>query len=151
MRTDATVVDLRILASGCAPFLKWYDGFLADPDDAGTREGLRELDYALKLLRVLPPCGGRLGRAVALVGSGTAPIDAIETLRSTQPLLTRALPVTPAPVARPYLPPSWRSGRPLPPPDPDGRPPLPLGIPIGVRRHLAERDDRPGAIPAGPL
>lgn len=77
-------VDLGALRAAAAPVIVWYEGFLA-----GRPSLIADLDVALQAMRTLPPIGGRLGRALALVAAGgrlattRETIAALETIRAT--------------------------------------------------------------------
>lgn len=91
-------VDLAALRRAIAPVVAWYEQFLA-----GRPMPVRELDQALLGLARLPPLGGRLGRAVALVARAgrdattDETIAALELLRHTTGL--RHVPIPPPPPA----------------------------------------------------
>lgn len=76
------VVDLVALRRACRPLLTNYDRFLAE----GTVD-LSQVDAALADIRRLPPLGGRLGRALAVLAAGASScprdtVAAFELLRS---------------------------------------------------------------------
>lgn len=77
-------IDLAALRRAAAPVVAWYEQLLA-----GQPMPLAELDRALVELRELPPVGGRLGRALAMVGRAgrdattEETIAALELLRHT--------------------------------------------------------------------
>jgi hypothetical protein len=83
------VIDLVAIAQACQPVIAWYDDFLARPQAGLAAKRLARLDIALTALRSLPRCGGRIGRAMAVVASGGAAsstertLAALETLRTT--------------------------------------------------------------------
>lgn len=83
------VVDLVAIAQACQPVIAWYDDFLARPQAGLAPKRLARLDIALTALRSLPRCGGRIGRAMAVVAGGGAAastertLAALETLRTT--------------------------------------------------------------------
>ncbi len=76
-------IDLVPLRAATGAAIAWYEAFLA-----GRPRSLAELNVALQGLRALPPMGGQLGRAVAIVAAGGSQatteetIAALETLRS---------------------------------------------------------------------
>ncbi len=77
-------VDLAALRAAAGPVIAWYEAFLT-----GGPAALADLDVALRDLRRLPPIGGRLGWAVALVATGgreattDQTIAALERLRAS--------------------------------------------------------------------
>jgi hypothetical protein len=77
--SSACVVDLALLRGACGPLIGCYERFLSEGSVA-----LHDLDDALASLRVLPPLGGRLGRAVALVTSGGAGAPTEQTLAALE-------------------------------------------------------------------
>ncbi len=95
-------VDLNILRRSCAPLIAWYERFLAE-----GRVEIGDLDEALVALRSLPPMGGRLGRAVALLlnsgadASAKETVAALELLRTTTGLRTSRAPAPGPPRRRP--------------------------------------------------
>lgn len=89
------VVDLGAVGRACATVVSWYDDLTAGRDPSITR-----LDLGLVQLAALPPVGGRLGRAIALVARGgatesDATVAALELLRHAA---TCAVANEPAPV-----------------------------------------------------
>ncbi|HSH58267.1 MAG TPA: hypothetical protein VK988_01245 [Acidimicrobiales bacterium] len=88
---DPQVVDLVAIGHASAPVIEYYDAMRVaaergEPLDDETKAHLGE---ALERLRRLPRCGGRLGRAIAVVASGGSDfsvgdtIAALELLRGT--------------------------------------------------------------------
>ncbi len=77
-------VDLAALRAAAGPVIAWYEAFLT-----GGPAALADLDVALRALRCLPPIGGRLGGALALVATGgreattEQTIAALERLRAS--------------------------------------------------------------------
>ena len=65
MKTPANHIDLVALRRACGPVIAWYERFLAE-----QRLDLHELNDAVEGLRLLPPVGGRLGRAMSTIVSG---------------------------------------------------------------------------------
>jgi len=74
-------VDLAYLRASAGPVIAWYEAFLA-----GRPMALADLDIALRGLRGLPPIGGRLGRAVALVAAGGRQATTEETIAALERL-----------------------------------------------------------------
>jgi len=93
----SAAVDLGALRAAAAPVIAWYEAFLA-----GRAMALADLDVALRGLRAVPPIGGRLGRAVALVAAGgrqattEETIAALERLRASAGLRRAPSPSPPA-------------------------------------------------------
>jgi hypothetical protein len=88
-------VDLAALRTAASPVIAWYEAFLA-----GRPTALADLDVALRGLRTLPPVGGRLGRAVALVAAGGRQASTEETIAALERLrasagLRATVPATP--------------------------------------------------------
>lgn len=81
-----TEVDDRLAALGaaCAPLVDWYDRFEAT--GAGDVGELDDAVWALRALRVPPPAGSSLGRAVALVLRGGVGATKEELLAAMQAL-----------------------------------------------------------------
>ncbi|MFN2607494.1 MAG: hypothetical protein ABR511_06300 [Acidimicrobiales bacterium] len=89
------LVDLPALRTAASPVIAWYEAFLA-----GRPTALADLDMALRGLRALPPIGGRLGRAVALVAAGGRQATTEETIAALERLrasagLRATVPATP--------------------------------------------------------
>jgi hypothetical protein len=101
------VVDLVAIADACAPAVACYDEIWAcaergDRPDPQTKDRLHD---ALRLLRGLPRCGGRLGRAITVVANGGVgssvdeTLAALEMLRATlglRPGASRPVPTLPS-------------------------------------------------------
>ncbi len=93
--THGDVVELAALRRACSPLVRQFDRF-----HAGGSPDVHELDAALAAIRALPPLGGRLGRALAVLAAGAAAstqetVAAFEVVRTT-----RALRCDEAPPAR---------------------------------------------------
>jgi hypothetical protein len=76
---DDAPVDLTALRRAAAPVIAWYERFLA-----GDPMPLASLDIALGGLRGLPPLGGRLGKALALVATGGRQATTEETIAALE-------------------------------------------------------------------
>lgn len=97
---DPDPVDLGALRRAAAPVVAWYEKFLA-----GQPMPLADLDHALTALRALPPVGGRLGRALAVVATGGRDATTEETVAACEFLRhyagLRHVPPDPASTATP--------------------------------------------------
>ncbi|MGI8709686.1 MAG: hypothetical protein ACR2LA_01640 [Acidimicrobiales bacterium] len=106
---EPQVVDLVAIGHASAPVIECYDAMRVavergEPLDDNTKAHLRA---ALERLRRLPRCGGRLGRAIAVVSSGGIDfsvgdtVAALELLRATLERRgrLRAPPTQPSPLA----------------------------------------------------
>ncbi|MFP5375335.1 MAG: hypothetical protein ACLGIO_00940 [Acidimicrobiia bacterium] len=117
-------IDLAELRRAAAPVVAWYEGFLA-----GQPMPLADLDRALVDLRALPPVGGRLGRALAMVGRAgrdattEETIAALELLRHTAGL--RHVPAPPEPHTAPVPSPTAKAPKRRRGPRQWSQPPLP--------------------------
>ncbi len=90
-------VDLAALRSAAAPVVAWYEQLLA-----GRPMPIADLDKALVALRALPPVGGRLGRALALVATGGREATTDDTVAALELLRCSAgLRHAPAPAPAP--------------------------------------------------
>jgi len=99
-------VDLPALRAAAGPVIAWYEQLLA-----GRAMPVAELDRALVPIRALPPIGGRLGKALALVASGGREATTEETVAALELLRCSAgLRHAPAPAA-PAGPPTTTSRR----------------------------------------
>ena len=76
---DDPPIDLTALRRAAAPVIAWYERFLA-----GDPMPLASLDTALGGLRGLPPLGGRLGKALALVATGGRQATTEETIAALE-------------------------------------------------------------------
>jgi hypothetical protein len=96
--SDDPPVDLTALRRAAAPVIAWYERFLA-----GDPMPLASLDAALGGLRGLPPIGGRLGKALALVAAGGRQATTEETIAALERLRhhtgLRHVPSPPPPAA----------------------------------------------------
>lgn len=81
------VVDLEELRVACGPVVALYRRFL---EGGRLQLDVDELDVALTEMRRLPPLGGRIGSALALVASGGAQASTEEVLAALD-LLSAAL------------------------------------------------------------
>ncbi len=105
-------IDLVPLRAATGAAIAWYEAFLA-----GRPRSLAELNAALEGLRGLPPMGGQLGRAVAIVAAGGSQATTEETIAALETLcsfagLRRDEPVPPAPApAGPVRPEAPEPGR----------------------------------------
>ncbi len=76
-------INLVPLRAAASSVVAWYEAFLA-----GRPPPVEDLNVPLEGLRGLPPMGGQLGRAVAIIAAGGAQatteqtIAALETLRA---------------------------------------------------------------------
>ena len=102
MTPGPELVDLQALRRAAGPVVAWYEQFLA-----GAPMPLAELDRALLDLQGLPPVGGRLGRALAILATAgrdattEEAVAAFELLRHTAGLRHAARRTEPPPAAQP--------------------------------------------------